>query len=139
MAEMKPSGAGESTYENRRRSHRVNIAMPVRLRVTTGDEPFEEAVHTVSVSAHGCMMRVEKPLVRSQQILLLNTKTTEELPCTVTYVGKQEGGKTEIGIEFVEAAPHFWRIAFPPEDWNPSERKRSSGLPPRPPAVPTRR
>jgi len=136
MAEMKPPAAGENASE-RRRSHRVNIAMPVLLRGVKGTQRFEEAVQTISVNAHGCMMRVANPLARSEEISIVNTKTAEELPCTVSYVGQKEGGKAEVGVEFAEPSPLFWRIAFPPEDWDPSERKRSSG--PRPPATPIRR
>jgi hypothetical protein len=31
--------------------------------------------------------------------------------------------KTEVGLEFSEPVPRFWRITFPPEDWNPADRK----------------
>jgi hypothetical protein len=27
-------------------------------------------------------------------------------------------GKSEIGLEFSEPRPAFWRVAFPPEDWS---------------------
>jgi hypothetical protein len=26
-------------------------------------------------------------------------------------------GPTEVGIEFQQPAPDFWRVAFPPPDW----------------------
>jgi hypothetical protein len=74
------------------------------------------------------------PVARGEEISLVNKKTVEELPCTVTFVGQKDGGKTEIGVEFTEPSPLFWRIAFPPEDWDPSERKRAGA--PRPPATP---
>ena len=38
---------------------------------------------------------------------------------------KKRPERREIGLEFSEPSPLFWRIAFPPEDWDPSERKRS--------------
>lgn len=124
MAEMKPSTPVESTSE-RRRSHRVNIAMPVLVRGKKGTQPFEESAQTISVNAHGCMVRLATPVARSQEIAVVNIKTAEELPCTVTFLGQKDNGKTEVGVEFAEPSPLFWRIAFPPEDWDPSERKRS--------------
>jgi hypothetical protein len=133
MAEMKGPTPAESNSD-RRRSHRVNIAMPVLVRGKKGTQNFEEEALTISVSAHGCMVRVANPVARGQEIAIVNTKTAEELPCTVTFLGQKDGGKTEVGVEFAEASPLFWRIAFPPEDWDPSERKRSGG--PRPPAGP---
>ena len=111
----------------RRRSQRVNIAMPVLVRGKRGGQPFEEQALTISVNAHGCMVRVATPLTRLQEVAIVNIKTAEELPCKVTFLGQKEGGKTEVGFEFSEASPVFWRIAFPPEDWDPSERKRPGG------------
>jgi hypothetical protein len=124
MPDLKPPSPAESAAD-RRRSHRVNIAMPVLVRGTKGTQSFEESTLTISVSAHGCMVRVANPVARGQEIAIVNKKTAEELPCTVTFIGQKDQGKTEVGVEFAEASPLFWRIAFPPEDWDPSERKRS--------------
>jgi len=133
MAEMKAPTPAEN-HSDRRRSHRVNIAMPVLIRGKKGTQAFEEEAQTISVSAHGCMVRVATPLARNQEIAIVNTKTAEELPSTVTFIGQKDNAKTEIGVEFAEPSPLFWRIAFPPEDWDPSERKRSGS--PRPAAPP---
>jgi hypothetical protein len=124
MAEMKAPTPAKSDSD-RRRSHRVNIAMPVLIRGKSGKQPFEEEAQTISVSAHGCMVRVATPLARNQEIAIVNIKTAEELPSTVTFIGQKDNAKTEVGVEFAEPSPLFWRIAFPPEDWDPSERKRS--------------
>jgi len=133
MPEMKSPAPAESNAD-RRRSVRVNIAMPVLVRGKKGSHSFEEEAHTISVSAHGCMVRVANTLARGQEIAIVNKKTAEELPCTVTFLGQKDGGKTEVGVEFAEPSPLFWRIAFPPEDWDPAERKRSGG--PRQPGGP---
>jgi hypothetical protein len=74
--------------------------------------------------------------VRGQEIAIVNPKTAEELPSTVTFIGLKEGGKAEVGAEFAEPSPLFWRIAFPPADWDSAERKRPTGV--RPPTKPTR-
>lgn len=135
MAEMRssmPGTTGENTVE-RRRSHRVHIAMPVLVRGKKGTQAFEEATATVSVNAHGCMVRLATAVTRNQAVSIVNPKTAEELPCTITFLGPKEAGKTEVGIEFAEPSPVFWRIAFPPEDWDPAERKRPSTS--RPPAT----
>lgn len=133
MAEGKSALASmtESQAE-RRRSHRVHIAMPVLVRGKKGGQAFEEKTHTISVNAHGCMVRLSTPVTRTQEIFIVNTKTAEELPCTVTFIGQRDGGRLEVGLEFAEPSPVFWRIAFPPEDWDPSERKRPSNSGQRP-------
>ncbi len=133
MAELKSTtmtGALAEGQSERRRSRRVHIAMPVLVRGSKGEHPFEERTHTISVSAHGCMVRMTTPVTRAQQITVVNMKTAEELPCTVTSLGQREGGKLEVGVEFAEPSPVFWRIAFPPEDWDPSERKRPTSMRP---------
>lgn len=129
-----PGAAADSA--DRRRSLRVNITMPILVRGNVGGQNFEEDSSTVSVNAHGGMIRLVTKVVRMQQISLINPKTTEEMPCTVTFLGQKENGRTEVGVEFVEPSPLFWRIAFPPEDWDPSERKRPAS--PRSPAPPRR-
>ena len=130
MPEIKPPIPSEGTGE-RRRSVRVNIAMPVLVRGKKGTQSYEEEAQTISVSAHGCMLRMANQVARGQEIAIVNKKTAEELPCTVTFLGQRDGGKTEVGVEFTEPSPLFWRIAFPPEDWDPAERKRS-GTPSQP-------
>jgi len=120
---------------DRRRSHRVNIAMPLLVRGKKNGQPFQEETQTVSVNAHGCMFRLATPIARMQDVSIVNTKTAEELPCKVTFLGQKEGGKTEIGVEFAEPSPLFWRIAFPPENWDPSERKRPGSSRPSPRTV----
>ncbi len=136
MAEGKSALAslGESQAE-RRRSHRVHIAMPVLVRGKKAGQNFEEKTHTISVNAHGCMVKLSTPVTRAQEISIVNTKTAEELPCTVSFIGQRDGGRIEIGVEFAEPSPVFWRIAFPPEDWDPSERKRPSTPSARPAAA----
>jgi hypothetical protein len=140
MAEIKPAvqGAPADNYSERRRTQRVQIAMPVIVRCKEAKPPFDEKTQTVSVNANGCLVRIQATTVRGQRISLINPNTTEELPCTVIFLGKKDGGKTEVGLEFTESSPLFWRISFPPEDWDPSERKRPTSAPAKPPAPPKR-
>jgi PilZ domain len=139
MADIKPAppgSAGETAGEHRR-SQRVQIVMPVLVRGEAEDKPFEENAFTNSISANGCMLLMSRVVTRNQQIRIVNPKTAEELPCRVAFLGKRMDGKTEVGLEFAEASPLFWRIAFPPEDWDPAERKRAG--PPGTPLKPARK
>ena len=138
MSDTKPTIQGTAESTERRRSHRVYISMPVLVRGKHAGQTFEEETQTISVSAHGGLLRVAAKLLRGQTVSIVNAKTAEELPCTVTSLGQKENGKTEVGVEFTEPSPLFWRIAFPPEDWDPSERKRpgSTAHRPSPPPLP---
>lgn len=124
MAIGKPPAGGGDSAGDRRRTHRIQITMPVIVRGKSGTQSFEEQTHTVSVNANGCMVKLEARVGRMQHVEIVNPKTAEELPCQVTFIGQSDGTKTDIGLEFMEPSPLFWRIAFPPVDWDPSERKR---------------
>lgn len=115
--------ATATNQRERRRSQRVQLAIPVYVRGKMRGADFEEATATISVSANGCLLLLRKLVERGQQVHLINPQTTEELPCRVVNTGRREKGKSEVGLEFLEASPHFWRIAFPPADWDPRERK----------------
>ena len=71
-------------------------------------------------------MVLKATIVRDDQLFLVNTKTAEELPVRVVFVGKSDDGRNSVGVEFSESAsPLFSRISFPPDDWFTSaERKR---------------
>lgn len=126
MKETKDSvvPATSENASDRRRSPRVQIIMPVVIRAKTGHSPFTEETYTASVNAHGCMVRLAGKVVRGQELSIVNPRTVEELACAVTFVGQKDAGKVEVGLEFVEPSPLFWRITFPAEDWDPTERKR---------------
>ena len=104
-----------------RRTQRVQISMPIIVR----GKAFRETTTTVSVNQHGCLLLLKSKVARGEQIYLINPNTTEELPSIVTHLGNSDNGKLQVGVEFSEPSPLFWRIAFPPDDWLTSaERKR---------------
>jgi hypothetical protein len=113
----------------KRRSQRVHIAIPVIVRAQSGNLMTEENTTTGIVSAHGCMVYLTMPVVKGQELFIINDQTTEEMPCTVTLLGKREGSKGEVGLEFTTPSAAFWRIRFPPEDWNSDERKLPTARP----------
>ena len=98
-----PSNSGP-----RRRSQRVLMQVAVRVRGDdTQGKRFEEETSTLAINAHGAL------------VLLQHNGTKEEQECHVAFLGPVRSGKAEVGLEFSEARPGFWRVAFPPEDWTP--------------------
>jgi hypothetical protein len=102
-----------------RRSQRVIVNVPVTVLTHGGnkDAAFEEETQTLAVNAHGAMIAIGKKVTKGQTLKLRNRVTQEEQICKVVYLGATLGGKVQVGVEFAEKAPDFWRIAFPPENW----------------------
>lgn len=119
-ADLNPPEAKRDT----RRSKRVYISMPVLVKLQRGSQPYEEQTTTEAVNAQGCLLRLNVTLERGQTVTIVNVKSTQEIECRVAYVGQSDGGRTQAGVEFIRAAEYFWHIAFPPDDWNPADRKR---------------
>jgi PilZ domain-containing protein len=111
-----------------RRTHRVQISMPIVVRGGN----FAEETNTVAVNAHGCLVLLKTPVARNDQVSLINPKTAEELPGRVVSLGKPEDGKIPVGVEFAEPSPLFWQIYFPPDDWLTSEERKRPGATSRP-------
>jgi len=133
MAEVHPPApGGPAEYgPERRKNHRVQIAIAVVIKGQTGGKAIEEHTQTVVVNLNGCLVRMIAVVGRNQELTITNAATDETAPVRVSYIGRKDGDKTEIGLGFVKPAPKFWRISFPPEVQDPEERKRfvPSGAP----------
>lgn len=125
---MEGAGIGPAMTESkilRPRTTRVHLAIPVFIYGNKGsDKPFKEITQTIEVNANGCLLELATPVVKDQQLLLTNMKTDEEMPCHVVTRGNVVNDKAQVGLRFAQSSPRFWGLAFPPEDWDPAERKR---------------
>jgi len=117
----------------KRRSQRVLMQVAVRVR---GDDPqgkfFDEETHTLAINAHGGLITLKTRLTSGALVTLTNIRTDEEQECHIAYLGPVRDGKAEVGLEFSAPRPSFWRVAFPPADWNPrSPEARTSSYRPK--------
>ena len=104
--------------QKKRRSARVLLSVPVMVKGTLADgKAFEEEARTLVVNAHGALLALNSNLRAGQALTLTHKLTRNSLECRTVYVGNPQGGKAQVGIEFTKAAPGFWQIDFPPEDW----------------------
>lgn len=105
---------------NRRRSQRVLMKVPVRVSVQAGTTALhEEQTHTLAVSAHGALLAVSAPLYRGQRLRLWNPQTKDSLECVVAHIDRFPNEPVKVGVEFLLPNPTFWHVAFPPKDWSP--------------------
>jgi hypothetical protein len=100
-----------------RRSQCVLLKAPVVILTRGADNKtmFEET-QTITVNIHGAMIVSRLKFEARQIITLRNSRTGEEAPCRVVYLSPRQTENREVGIEFMEPRPQFWRISFPPPD-----------------------
>jgi hypothetical protein len=104
----------------RRRSQRVLMQVGVRIRGNDAQgKPFEEEASTLAINAHGALVALQARLTSGSVVKMQHNATAEEQQCHVVFLGPVRSGKAEIGLEFSEPRPAFWRVTFPPEDWSP--------------------
>jgi hypothetical protein len=104
----------------RRRSQRIFMTVRVRVRGTDlNGKVFDEQTETVAVNAHGALLLLDVPVEVGQNVHLWHRSTQEQIDSGVVFVGAKQAGKTQIGVQFLNPSPHFWHVAFPPDDWSP--------------------
>ena len=98
--------------KDRRRGSRVALATPVFVYGWLADEPFAENTETLNVSAAGGLIQLSAKVIPSQELIITNLQTNEDLACRVARSIGTENGKTLAGLDFLLASPSFWQIDF---------------------------
>jgi len=102
----------------RRRSMRVLLSVPINVKgKTASGEEFQEETRTLVVNAHGALISLKAPVTSGQELTLSDRTTQKTVKCKIVYLGAQQAGKMQMGIEFESPSGSFWPIDFPPEDW----------------------
>jgi len=95
----------------------MSIPVTVKWKAPDGQD-VEESTASLVLNAHGALLPIAKPLTTGQVLRLINKTTSREQPCRVVHLGERTGGKIHVGLEFLQPAPEFWNISFPPENWS---------------------
>src|SRR6266446_1431895 len=116
MGSIPPSNSDDKSAQ--RRSQRVMIKVSVMVLAEGADKKsVSEETRTVTVNAHGAMILLGLKVSIGQLLTLRNSRTREEAACRVVYLNPHEAEKRQVGVDFMEPCPRFWRISFPPPDW----------------------
>jgi hypothetical protein len=116
MDRQKPTT--EKRWLRGRRSQRIELNVPLVVYRAPGQGPqFYESTETLVVSAHGALIALTDLVAPWQKLRIQNLNTGENLECRVVSVKKGLIGPPRVAVEFTQATPGFWRIAFPPADW----------------------
>jgi hypothetical protein len=106
-------------YEsNKRRSSRVFIKLPVQVAgKDTDGRSFRETAETIVVNAHGCLLMLKHDVTMDAVLQLSNPETQEDQETRVVFLGSPMERGVRVGVEFLQPAPRFWGVEFPPTDW----------------------
>jgi hypothetical protein len=114
-------GAALLPGEERRRSQRVIIMVPVTMELAKEGKVVKVAAQTVAVNIHGAMVICNRTLDADAKVELVNERTRERTSARVSRAPRQSAEGFLIPLEFVKPFPMFWQISFPPSNWKPTD------------------
>lgn len=104
---------------SRRRSERILLQVRVIVEIEMERErPVRLEAFTLVVNAHGGLLEMGLRVTTGQRLVLDNPSAGRREACKVVGVRKSRDGQLAVAFEFVNPAPQFWPIAFPPVDWH---------------------
>ena len=107
--------------DERRRSQRVIIRVPVTVLATENGQPVKISAHTVAVNIHGAMLVCPRSLDADTNLEVVNGRTDEKIGSRVTRSPRESSEGYLIPVEFTSPSPNFWQISFPPTNWKAPE------------------
>jgi hypothetical protein len=114
-------GAALLPGEERRRTLRVIIRVPVTMVVTQNGQTERISAHTVAVNSHGAMLVCESALDLGTRLEVVNERTQQKIDSRITRAPRQSPEGFLIPLEFTSPSPNFWQISFPPTTWKAPE------------------
>jgi hypothetical protein len=112
--EQSDRGASLLHGEERRRSQRVIIRVPVTLELTKNGRVFMVSAYTIAVNIHGAMIICPESVDSETKVEIINDRTRERASARVTRTPRQSAEGYLIPLEFYKPFPMFWQISFPP-------------------------
>ncbi|HEY4817928.1 MAG TPA: PilZ domain-containing protein [Candidatus Acidoferrum sp.] len=106
----RPTVARQPTAEERRRSQRVLVRMPVVIHVAGKVLPG----NTHTVSAGGAMVILKEGISEGTKVTVENPATKNKVEGKVVRPPQMNQEGSLVPVEFVTPSPTFWNIFFPP-------------------------
>jgi hypothetical protein len=119
--EQSDRGASLLHGEERRRSQRVIIRVPVTLELTKGGKMLKVSAYTIAVNIHGAMIICPDSVDSETKVEIINDRTRERASARVTRTPRQSAEGYLIPLEFDKPFPMFWQISFPPSSVKQTE------------------
>ena len=101
--------------EERRRSVRVLLRIPVRVRgESRAGQPVDEAAETLAVSRHGALVKTTTGLRPDSEVRVENPDNHQSATFRVVWTkAKPLDGAWHAGLELMAGKPTLWGIKFP--------------------------
>ena len=99
-------------YEERRRSQRVMLRVPVTLHVAGHEEPLHAV--TLVVNNHGGLLLVADAIPPATMLTVENEHTGHRAAAHVVRTAQITAEGALVPVEFEEEQPGFWNVYFPP-------------------------
>jgi PilZ domain-containing protein len=93
---------------DRRRSGRTVKQVRLLVRGTAENGAFEEKTYTISTSAHGALIGLSTNVEVGQTLFLTEPRSQNQLESKVVRISVPDGGRAEVGVEFVQPSPKIW-------------------------------
>ena len=94
---------------DRRRSPRLLHSVPLVIRgESAGKKTFWEDTFTANISAHGALVILAAKVGVGQKLVLMNPANWQEEDVRVARLGTFDGTRTQVAVEFFQAAPDLW-------------------------------
>jgi len=106
----RPAVPRQPTAEERRRSQRVLVRMPVIVHVA--GKVLQGNTHTVS--AGGAMVILKEGLSEGTKVTVENPATKAKVEAKVVRPPQMNQEGSLVPVEFATPSPTFWNIFFPP-------------------------
>ena len=103
--------------EVNQRRQRVALRIAVLIRTNFNGESLEIEGSTQVVTAHGGPLESRLMANPGQRIILVDIKTSAEVPSGVIRVDRSSSDSVTMAFEFRKPTARSWPITFSPEYW----------------------
>jgi hypothetical protein len=111
---VKTSGKSKETktigspVHDKRRGHRMNSRVPVRLEWDASGKRQSVEAHTRVINPYGCMVVLSQSLNLEHRIALTNLANGASNAAVIVWKGNQRPDGWEYGVELVSPEMDFW-------------------------------
>jgi hypothetical protein len=112
---------GHVAAEDRRRSQRVIIRVPVTILTTENGQPVRTTGKTIEVHTHGAMVACSRSFDSNAKLEVVNEVTGEKVASRVARSPREGAEGFVVPLEFTSPSNNFWQITFPPANWKAPE------------------